>query len=82
MDIDDSISANYPFTAIQPIEMEYDLQSQKLYLWWDGLIEHFGEIDLQSGLASTISTLPSVNAVAIGNSTFDSNTGLHFYWNY
>jgi hypothetical protein len=80
MDIDDSISANYPFTAIQPIEMEYDLQSQKLYgLWWDGFVEHFGEIDLQTGLASTISTLPSVNAVAIGNSTFDSNTGTYIF---
>ena len=80
MDIDDSISANYPFTAIQPIEMEYDLQTQKLYgLWWDGFVEHFGEIDLQTGLASSISTLPSVNAVAIGNSTFDSNTGSYIF---
>ena len=80
MDIDDSISSNYLFTAIQPIEMEYDLQTQKLYgLWWDGFVEHFGEINLQTGLTSSISTLPSVNAVAIGNSTFDSNTGTYIF---
>ena len=38
-------------------------------------MENFGEIDTQTGQATSIATLPGVNAVAIGNSTFDSNTG-------
>ena len=76
MDIDDSTSNNFNLTGVQPIEIEYDLQHQKLYgLWWDGSMEHFGEIDTQTGQATSIATLPGVNAVAIGNSTFDSNTG-------
>ena len=76
MDIDDSTSNNFNLTSVQPIEIEYDLQHQKLYgLWWDGSMEHFGEIDTQTGQATSIATLPGVNAVAIGNSTFDSNTG-------
>ena len=76
MDIDDSTSNDFNLTGIQPIEIEYDLQHQKLYgLWWDGSMEHFGEIDTQTGQATSIATLPGVNAVAIGNSTFDSNTG-------
>ena len=76
MDIDDSTSNDFNLTSIQPIEIEYDLQNQKLYgLWWDGSVEHFGEIDTQTGIATSIATLPGVNAVAIGNSTFDSNTG-------
>ena len=76
MDIDDSTHNDFNLTGVQPIEIEYDLQHQKLYgLWWDGSMEHFGEIDTQTGQATSIATLPGVNAVAIGNSTFDSNTG-------
>ena len=76
MDIDDSTSNDFNLTSVQPIEIEYDLQYDKLYgLWWDGSMEHFGEIDTQTGQATSIATLPGVNAVAIGNSTFDSNTG-------
>ena len=76
MDIDDSTSNDFNLTGMQPIEIEYDLQHDKLYgLWWDGSMEHFGEIDTQTGQATSIATLPGVNAVAIGNSTFDSNTG-------
>ena len=76
MDIDDSTSNDFNLTSEQPIEIEYDLQHDKLYgLWWDGSMEHFGEIDTQTGIATSIATLPGVNAVAIGNSTFDSNTG-------
>ena len=76
MDIDDSTSNDFNLTGVQPIEIEYDLQHDKLYgLWWDGSMEHFGEIDTQTGQATSIATLPGVNAVAIGNSTFDSNTG-------
>jgi len=38
--------------------MEYDLRTQKAYgLWWDGTSEHFGEIDLSTGLVSSISIL-------------------------
>lgn len=76
INIYDSTSNDFNLTGIQPIEIEYDLQHQKLYgLWWDGSMEHFGEIDTQTGQATSIATLPGVNAVAIGNSTFDSNTG-------
>ena len=76
MDIDDSTSNNFNLTSVQPIEIEYDLQHDKLYgLWWDGSMEHFGEIDTQTGIATSIAILPGVNAVAVGNSTFDSNTG-------
>ena len=76
MDIDDSTYNDFNLTGVQPIEIEYDLQHQKLYgLWWDGSMEHFGEIDTQTGQATSIAILPGVNAVAIGNSTFDSNTG-------
>ena len=68
------------FSSAQAIEMEYDLQTQKAYgLWWDGSAEHFGEIDLSTGLVSSISILPGVEAVAIGNSTFDSNTGNYIF---
>ena len=72
-----------PFNSEQAIEMEYDLQNQKTYgLWWDGSAEHFGEIDLTTGLVSSISTLPGVEAVAIGNSTFDSNSGKYIFIGY
>ena len=80
MDMENLITTNTPFNDQQPIEMEYDLQAQKAYgLWWDGSAEQFGEIDLQTGIASSISTLPGVDAVAIGNSTFDSNTGTYIF---
>ena len=40
------------------------------------------EIDLTTGLVSSISTLPGVEAVAIGNSTFDSNSGKYIFIGY
>ena len=82
MDIDDSTSNDFNLTPdIQPIEMKYDLQNQKLYgLWWDGSMEHFGEIDTQTGIATSIATLPGVNAVAIETPTFDSNTGRFIFY--
>lgn len=82
MDLANLITTNIAFNSIQPIEMEYDLQTQKTFgLWWDGTAEHFGEIDLLTGEITSISILPGVDAVAIGNSTFDSNTGTYnFYW--
>jgi hypothetical protein len=80
MDLDDLQSTSSPFSATQAIEMEYDLQTQKAYgLWWDGSAEHFGEIDLNTGLVTSIAVLPGVDAVAIGNSTFDSNTGTYIF---
>lgn len=80
MDLDDLETTSTPFTATQAIEMEYDLQTQKTYgLWWDGSAEHFGEIDLSTGLVSSIAILPGVEAVAVGNSTFDSNTGTYIF---
>ena len=55
MDIDDSTSNNFNLTSVPAIEIEYDLQHQKLYgLWWDGSMEHFGEIDTQTGQATSI----------------------------
>lgn len=80
MDLVNSQTENYLFSSAQAIEMEYDLRTQKAYgLWWDGTAEHFGEIDLSTGLGSSISILPGVEAVAIGNSTFDSNTGNYIF---
>ena len=68
------------FNSYQAIEMEYDLQNQKTYgLWWDGTAENFGEVNLSTGIVSSISTLPGVEAVAIGNSTFDSNNGKYIF---
>ena len=59
------------------------LQNQKTYgLWRDGSAEHFGENHLTTGLVSSISTLPGVEAVAIGNSTFDSNSGKYIFIGY
>lgn len=80
MDLDNNQTETNLFSSIQAIEMEYDLRTQKAYgLWWDGAAEHFGEIDLSTGLVSSISILPGVEAVAIGNSTFDSNTGNYIF---
>ena len=80
MDMENLITTSTLFNDQQPIEMEYDLQAQKAYgLWWDGSTEQFGEIDLQTGIVSSISSLPGVDAVAIGNSTFDSNTGTYIF---
>lgn len=80
MDLDNNQTESNLFNSVQAIEMEYDLQTQNTYgLWWDGVAEHFGEIDLSTGLASSISILPGVEAVAIGNSTFDSNTGKYIF---
>ena len=79
-DIDNNQTESNLFSSVQAIEMEYDLQTQNNYgLWWDGVAEHFGEIDLSTGLVSSISVLPGVEAVAIGNSTFDSNTGKYIF---
>jgi hypothetical protein len=80
MNFDSLTTTNLPFSAVQPVEIEYDLQTQNTYgLWWDGSAEHFGEIDLTTGLVTSIATLPGVTAVAIGNSTFDSNTGTFIF---
>lgn len=80
MNLNNSQTESNLFSSAQAIEMEYDLQTQKAYgLWWDGSAEHFGEIDLSTGLVSSISILPGVEAVAIGNSTFDSNTGNYIF---
>lgn len=79
-DLDSVTTDIFNIPTIQPIEMEYDLQTQKAYgLWWDGTAEHFGEINLANGNVTSISTLPGVQAVAIGNSTFDSNTGTYMF---
>lgn len=80
MDLDNSQTESNLFSSVQAIEMEYDLRYQKAYgLWWDGAAEHFGEIDLSTGLVSSVSILPGVEAVAIGNSTFDSNSGNYIF---
>jgi hypothetical protein len=80
MDLDNGQTESSLFSSVQAIEMEYDLRTQKAYgLWWDGTSEHFGEIDLSTGLVSSISILPGVEAVAIGNSTFDSNSGKYIF---
>ena len=80
MDLDNVQTSSTPFSSTQAIEMEYDLQTQKAYgLWWDGAAEHFGEIDLLTGMVSSIAILPGVDAVAIGNSTFESNTGTYIF---
>ena len=80
MNLNNSQTESNLFSSAQAIEMEYDLQTQKAYgLLWDGSAEHFGEIDLSTGLVSSISILPGVEAVAIGNSTFDSNTGNYIF---
>jgi hypothetical protein len=80
MDLDNLQTETNLFSSATAIEMEYDLQTQKAYgLWWDGTAEHFGKIDLSTGLVSSISILPGVEAVAIGNSTFNSNTGNYIF---
>ena len=80
MDLDNNQTESNLFSSVQAIEMEYDLRTQKAYgLWWDGAAEHFGEIDLSTGLVSSISILSGVEAVAIGNSTFDSNSGKYIF---
>ena len=80
MDLDNNQTESSLFSSVQAIEMEYDLRTQKAYgLWWDGAAEHFGEIDLSTGLVSSISILPGIEGVAIGNSTFDSNTGNYIF---
>lgn len=80
MDLDNLQTETNLFSSAPAIEMEYDLQTQKAYgLWWDGTAEHFGKIDLSTGLVSSISILPGVEAVAIGNSTFNSNTGNYIF---
>ena len=64
------------FSSAQAIEMEYELQTQKAYgLGWAGSAEHLGEMDLSTGWVSSISILPGVEAVDMGNSTSVSQTG-------
>ena len=79
-DLDSLTTDEFNIPTIQPIEMEYDLQTQKAYgLWWDGSAENFGEVNLTNGNVTSTSILPGVQAVAIGNSTFDSNSGTYIF---
>lgn len=79
-DIDSGTVVSQPIISASPIEMEYDLQKQKTYgLWYANNIEHFGTVDLNNGQVTTIATLPGVEAVAIGHSTFDSNLGRYIF---
>ncbi len=79
-DIDSSTIVTQTGITIQPVEMEYDLKQKKAYgLWYTQNIEHFGSIDLNTGAITTIATLPTVSAVALGNSTFDSNLGRYIF---
>lgn len=79
-DIDSGMVISQPLATVNPIEMEYDLQNQKTYgLWYDQSTstEYFVDVDLATGTATNINSIP-YNAVAIGNSTFDSNQGHYF----
>jgi hypothetical protein len=81
-DIDSGVVVSQPIISGQPIEMEYDLNKQKTYgLWYDQSqsMEYFVSIDLNTGALSIVSTLPTVSAVAIGNSTFDSNLARYIF---
>lgn len=79
-DIDSGTITTQTAISLQPIEMEYDLKQQQAYgLWYTQGIEHFGAIDLNTGAITSIATLPTVSAVAIGNSTFDSNNGRYIF---
>lgn len=80
MDIDNNTAVNQPLNVVQPIEMEYDLQTQKTYgLWYSNNIQHFGEIDLTTGSGISIATLPTIDGISIGNSTFDANLGRYIF---
>lgn len=81
-DIDSGVVVSQPIISGQPIEMEYDLNKQKTYgLWYDQNqgMEYFVSIDLVTGVLTNVATLPTVSAVAIGNSTFDSNLARYIF---
>lgn len=81
-DIDTGTVVSQPIIGGQPIEMEYDLNKQKNYgLWYDQSqsMEYFVSIDLTTGALTNIASLPTVSAVAIGNSTFDSNLARYIF---
>ena len=81
-DIDTGTVVSQPIIGGQPIEMEYDLNKQKNYgLWYDQSqsMEYFVSVDLNTGVLTNIAALPTVSAVAIGNSTFDSNLARYIF---
>jgi hypothetical protein len=81
-DIDSGVVVSQPIISGQPIEMEYDLNKQTNYgLWYDQSqsMQYFVSIDLNTGALNNIAALPTVSAVAIGNSTFDSNLARYIF---
>jgi hypothetical protein len=81
-DIDSGLVVSQPIIGGKPIEMEYDLNKQNTYgLWYDQSqnMQYFVSIDLATGALTNMASLPTVSAVAIGNSTFDSNFGRYIF---
>jgi len=71
IDIADAFTANsISFGNSPPGELEYDLQYDKVYGFWNSQLL---EVDIFSGVMTTVGTYGSITGYALGSSTFDSN---------
>ena len=80
IDIDSNVVINKPMLNAQPIEMEYDLQTNITYgLTYSNGVEYLVEVDLNTGIVGNLSALPGVSAVVLNHSSFDSNNGRYIF---
>ncbi|MEM7657871.1 MAG: T9SS type A sorting domain-containing protein [Bacteroidota bacterium] len=79
----DSTTISTPFSGTGfPIELQYDLQHDTLYgLSFDQSTstQYLASIDLNSGTMQNVSSIPGVQLVVVGNSSFNSNTGRYTF---
>jgi len=71
IDIADALIANnVSFDDTPPGELEYDLQYDKVYGFGNSQLQ---EVDIFSGVTTTVGTYGAIQVYPIGSSTFDSN---------
>ncbi len=74
--VSDSSTISTPATDDRPIELEFDLESGLTYgLNYDQSTQtnSLVTVSLADGAATDVATLPFLDGIAIGNSTYDSN---------
>ncbi len=82
MGVNDQNTLASPSTSEHPIELEFDLETGITYGIASGSSANNDiiAVDLQDGSSEVVASLPSVSAIAIGSSTYDSNNKRYIFF--
>jgi len=82
MGVNDETTLASPSTSEHPIELEFDLETGITYGIASGssASKDIISVDLQDGSSQLVASLPEVSAIAIGSSTYDSNSKRYMFY--